>query len=213
MAIGVVKLTLGALSTNCFLVYDKSGRQGIIVDPSDSGEFITKELTEKEIIPIAIVATHGHFDHILAGTHLALTLKIPFEMNKKDEFLLDKMQDSSFRFTGNAEDVPPKIGRSLKNGDKIVLGQSSLEVLETPGHTPGSISLYSKEDNLCFSGDLVFSDGSIGRYDFSYSEKDKLLKSVDKILKLPARTKLFCGHGEDTSVSLLRVLLKNRKFV
>jgi len=213
MAIGVIKLTLGALSTNCFIVYDKSGRQGIIVDPSDSGEFITKELSEKEIKPIVIVATHGHFDHILAATHLTLTLKISFEMSKKDEFLLEKMQDSSFRFTGNAEDIPPKIGKSLKNGDKIVFGQSSLEVLETPGHTPGGISLYSKEDNLCFSGDLVFSDGSIGRYDFSYSEREKLIKSIKKILKLPARTKIFCGHGEDTSVSFLRVLLKKRKFV
>ena len=213
MGLTVITLTLGPLQSNCYLAFDKGSRGAIIIDPGDAPDYILQEIGRRELKPLAIVATHGHFDHILAATHLMLALDIPFLMNKRDEFLLARMISSSKLATGVGEDLPPIITKYLKNGDKIKIGNSFFSVLATPGHTPGSVSLYSMKGSLVFVGDLVFSDGSIGRYDFRYSEKDNLLNSLRKILKLPSETKVYSGHGEDSSIGALRVLLKNSNFV
>lgn len=190
----ILSFKLGQLQTNSYIVADEESREAIVIDPADSGEFLTQKISENEYNPKAIVATHGHFDHILAATYLRLTLKIPFLVNKRDVFLVERMQESAKHFTGADPGPNPTVDQYLEDGQKIELGNLSVVVISTPGHTPGSVSLFA--ENACFVGDLIFPGGGVGRIDFSYSSRENLEESVNKILSLPADTILYPGHGE-----------------
>jgi hydroxyacylglutathione hydrolase len=178
-------LVVGQMATNCYLV------DTIIIDPGDDAEYILSHLTTR---PSLIIATHGHFDHIMAAFALQQALKIPFLMHKQDAFLLKKMQQAARHFLNIATDPPPRISRFIRDGEKI----GDLSVLHTPGHTPGSISLVG--DGVVFSGDAIFADGAVGRTDHEYSDTSALSRSIQKILSLPPRTKIFSGHGHISSV-------------
>lgn len=192
-------LVLGQLQTNCYLVWDEKSTETIIIDPADEGSYIGQKIIDLKLKPKFIVATHGHFDHILGATELALAFNLPFLMNDQDEFLLQKNQASVKYFLGFNADPPPKISKTLKEGNFLVIGRDKLEVIETPGHTPGSICLYSK--GVLFSGDTLFKNG-IGRTDFSYSSHADLLSSIkEKLLILPPETLIYPGHGEETTVN------------
>jgi hydroxyacylglutathione hydrolase len=208
MALVVKSFSLGQLGANCYIIFDKLTHEGIILDPGDEGDFIFQELEKYEVRVLSIVASHGHFDHILAASHLQLVLNTAFLMNKKDEFLLERMAKSSSYFTGIASDLPPIITQPLTSRSYIKLGKEKLRVIETPGHTPGSISLYSSRSSVIFVGDLIFSDGSIGRYDFEYSSKPLMIKNIKKVLRLPKTTTVYSGHGDSSTLGSLKKLSK-----
>lgn len=192
----IKSFTLGELQTNCYLVYDQETKEAVIIDPADDANFIEEEILRLNLLPKYIIATHGHFDHILAAWEIQLAFNIPFLINEKDLFLLKNMQKSAVRWLDRKiiEKAPNDIV-FLKNHEKILFGSLNLEVIHTPGHTPGSICLYSKENRLLFSGDTVFSDG-IGRSDLSYSSKENILSSIKLIIKYPPNTVIYPGHGE-----------------
>ncbi|MBI4153628.1 MBL fold metallo-hydrolase [Candidatus Woesebacteria bacterium] len=188
----VKRLIVGSFSSNCYLVFDEKSKETLIVDPGDEAEFISRVILEEGLTPLKIIATHGHFDHLMAATELKLAFGIPLLANKKDSFLLSRMPETL---------LPLKIDLNIKGGDKIRLGMYVFEVLETPGHTPGSICLYSRENKVAFVGDLVFKGGGIGRYDFAYSDRRKLNQSIKKILKrFHKDTIIYSGHGEEFAV-------------
>jgi len=194
----VETLIVGSLSTNCYLYYSKS-KDCIIIDPGDDAEYIIDTITRLSLKPRAIIATHGHFDHILAVEQLKQIFKIPFYCSIKDKFLTKSMRQRASRWLSRKiYEISPDIDIDFK--DVISLGEISFEVISTPGHTPGSICLYSKKENLLFSGDTIFAKGYIGRYDFSYSDKLQLEKSIHLILQLTGETKIYPGHGEETYV-------------
>jgi len=193
-------LVVGAMKTNCFIVYDDQTKEAIVIDPGDDGEYIAGFLQKLDLDAKAVLATHGHFDHNLAAFYLKVTLNCPYLISERDEFLLKNMQASAKHFLHINPDPPPKPDAYLKNGRKISVGKSFFEVVETPGHTPGSISLYNPEEEVVFVGDLIFKNGAVGRYDFSYSNKSELVKSIDRIMVKPSETAIFSGHGEATSV-------------
>lgn len=196
MSLKVITLPLGLLSTNCYLVIDQDTSEAVIVDPADAGEFIASKCQVEGIEPKLILATHGHFDHILSATEIKLAFKVPFFINKKDNFLVENMQKSAEFFLGrNIVDPPPHIDGNLVEGDKIKIGNTQLTVLEAPGHTPGSICLYGEKENSLFVGDCIFAGGGAGRTDFSYSNYDNLVWSISKIFKLPSTTIIYPGHG------------------
>lgn len=194
----VMSFSLGELSTNCYIVVDKKSAEAVIIDPADAGEFLVQKVLEKELKVKMIIATHGHFDHILAATYLQLALKVPFLIHKEDEFLLDRMQDSAIHFLGTDPGPKPTISANLKDGDSVSVGDISLDVIHTPGHTPGSISLLT--GGKIFVGDLLFASGGVGRTDFKYSNNEKLKRSIKKILSFPKETMLLSGHGGPTLV-------------
>jgi glyoxylase-like metal-dependent hydrolase (beta-lactamase superfamily II) len=169
------------MATNCYIA------GGMIVDPGDDAEYIISHLTVK---PTMIVATHGHFDHIMAAYALQRAYNIPFYIHEDDIFLLGRMQSSAKHFLGLKEVDPPPVPSKIKD----------LPFIHTPGHTPGSVCLYFKEDNVLFSGDTIFAGGAVGRTDFSYSDKTALTRSVQIILSLPQDTRILPGHGEQTTV-------------
>lgn len=191
-------LIVGNLSTNCYLYYSKS-KDCIIIDPGDDAEYIIDSITRLSLNPLAIIATHGHFDHILAVDQLKQTYKIPFCCSIKDDFLAKSMKQRAGRWLSRKiYEISPKIDINL---EKIFsVSDISLKILSTPGHTPGSVCLYLKKENIIFSGDTIFANGSIGRYDFSYSNKLQLEKSIHLILQLTSETKIYPGHGEKTNV-------------
>lgn len=198
-------LKVGQLQTNCYLII--SGGEVLIIDPGDDADYIQRIIADEPVEPKMIVATHGHYDHVLAVTELKLAYKIPFLMHKEDEFLLKRMRSSAAHFGRIKTDPPPKIDKYLKENDQLTINDRPLTIIATSGHTPGSISLYSKEAKVVFVGDVMFAGGGIGRTDFAYSDQPLLLKSINKLLKLPRDIKVYCGHGEETIIRDLRKYL------
>jgi len=190
-------LVIGQLQTNCYLAWNDDSREAVIIDPADEGDFIIGKVRDKNLIPKFILVTHGHFDHVLAVLELKLAFNIPFLMNERDKFLLKRSQNSALYFSKISADPTPDPDRDLQEGQEIHFGKESLKVIETPGHTPGGISLYS--EGILFSGDTLFADG-IGRTDLSYSSDKDLQTSLHKIFKLPDNTIVYPGHGLATSI-------------
>jgi len=187
---------IGELQTNCYLVFDKESKAAVIIDPADDANFIEEQILSLKLIPKYIIATHGHFDHLLAAWELQLAFNIPFLIHRRDLFLLEKMQKSGSKWLDRKiiEKVPENIVY-IKDNEKIKFGREFLQIIHTPGHTPGSICLYSRKNHLLLSGDTLFSD-SVGRTDLSYSSKKDLNASLKKIFSLPSQINVFPGHGE-----------------
>jgi len=197
--LNVKTLTVGEMAENCHLVFDKNFKETVIIDPGDEADYIEKVINDLELTPTLIVATHGHLDHVMAVFELKLAYQIPFYMNSKDDFLLQRLPATAKHF-GKVEAFPVSIDKNLAEADVLKIGGRPFFVIETPGHTPGSITLVSQEAKIAFVGDLM-SEGAIGRTDFSYSSKEKLTASLSKIAKLPPDTKIFPGHGANFTLS------------
>lgn len=175
---------------NCYLFFDPQTRDCAIIDPGDEGDFITEEILRLQLKPVCIILTHGHFDHCLACLELKLNFNLPIYLNPQDVFLYQNAAKSAARFSSAPPlKLPPS--QSLPNSLKI--GSAMLTVIHTPGHTPGSVCLYSKPH--LFSGDTLFAD-SVGAVDHAYSSAKDLQKSLKTIRKLPSGTECFSGHGE-----------------
>ena len=194
-------LVVGQMKTNCYIIYNNSEDSAIVIDPGDDADYIIGQLNAVGSNPKEIIATHGHFDHNMAAYELQSAYNIPFLISDKDEFLLKKIPMSAKYFVNIKSVKVPKIDKFLKQEKKIEIYDNYFEILEIPGHTPGSVGLYNPIEKILFSGDTIFKDGSIGRYDYSYSNKNNLLKSINRILSLPADTVIYPGHGRETCVS------------
>lgn len=189
------------MQENCYLLIEDGAKQAIVIDPGDDSEYITDTLVRLAVQPTAIIATHGHFDHVMAAFALQHTFSVPFYANPKDQFLLDHMEESAKHFLGVPHTDPsPAITHELHQGTIVHLGDTTLLAFETGGHTPGSLSLVTHDRKMVFVGDLIFRDGGVGRTDFSYSDKKTLRESVHKILAFPDETILYPGHGMPTTV-------------
>ncbi|MFC1727484.1 MBL fold metallo-hydrolase [Patescibacteria group bacterium] len=208
----IEKLIVGQLQANCYLVWDESSQEGIIIDPGDSPDFILNKIRDLGIRPKMIVATHGHFDHLLAVNPLKIRFQIPFLLHKNDYFLVERMNKSAQYFLGNNLNFspPPDVDRFIEEGDKIEFGSEKLKVIETPGHSPGGVALYSKEEGqgLIFSGDTLFKQG-VGRTDFSYASLNELKESLEKLFKLPGGTIVYSGHGSETTIGEEKKVLES----
>lgn len=195
--ITIKRLEVGQMQENCYLVWGTSTKEAIIIDPGDDADYIISILQSNELIPQAIIATHGHFDHTMAVLELKLAFNIPFYLHKDDEFLVSRVESTAKHFVNFDPGPPPKVDVYLKNNSSLIIGDININVIHTPGHTPGGVCLYMKEEKVAFVGDLVFSDGYVGRTDFSYSDKTALAESINKIKSLPKGTTLYPGHGEE----------------
>jgi hydroxyacylglutathione hydrolase len=194
-------LTVGQMAANCYLVQDRASGEILIIDPGEDANYIAEHVMRLQGKPVAVLATHGHFDHILGARELQLTFDIPFRIHTKDTFLVARMQETAAHFLGRTViESPPVVDSTFSDMEKILLGESELMVLETPGHTPGSVCFKSDKENCMFTGDTIFAQGGVGRTDFSYSEPLKLSVSLDRILEHPSQMRLLPGHGEETTV-------------
>lgn len=193
----VIKFLLGQFQSNCYLLTKEN--ECLIIDPGDSGDFILEEIQRRKLTPVAILATHGHFDHIMAVGEIQLSFNVPFYIFKEDLFLIKRLKETAKYYLKFDPDlVPPKLIKELHPGS-MVIDKFTFDVIKTPGHTPGSACFYFKNRNIIFTGDTLFKD-AIGRYDFSYSSRESLKHSLTRICLLPAETIVYAGHGEDTTI-------------
>ena len=154
MSLKVKVYHVGQMVTNCCLVFDDNSKEVVIIDPGDDAEFIADEVKKHQLKPEAIIATHGHFDHIMAVSELKLMYKIPFLVSKEDEFLVKKMKESAWYFIRVSTGPIPKVDRYIKEGDEIKIGEEKIKVIDLPGHSPGGVCLYSKK--ICKNKKLRF---------------------------------------------------------
>lgn len=196
----IVKIPVGQMQANCYVVIEHKSKKSLIIDPGDAPDYIKSVITKEKLIPEVIIATHGHFDHIMGILDLQLSFNIPFLAHKKDEFLIERMGESSKFFLSYDPGPSPKPTMYVKKGHTVDLGSISFNVLETPGHTPGSIALYDPYEHVLFTGDTIFSKGGVGRTDFSYSNEKELKNSIQTLLRQPPQTLLLPGHGETSTI-------------
>lgn len=193
----IEKLVVGQLQSNCYLVWDEKTKETIIIDPADDADYIIRRIQDLKLKPKLILATHGHFDHVLAIPELKLAFGIPFWLHQADLFLLKRSRETARFFTQQEADPPLMPNKFIKENDKIKFGKEKLEVIETPGHSPGGVSFLGR--GVVFGGDTLFNQG-IGRYDFSYASRKDLFNSIKKLFKLPDETIVYPGHGPETTI-------------
>ena len=187
----VKTITVGPLSTNCYIVYD--GNLGIVIDPGDEGERIFYEIQSLNIDVSHIVLTHAHFDHMGAVDYLKDRINAVIAIGEFENEGYKK-QPSMFSFAQTPVN-PPDI--NLSDGSVINSGNISLKVMHTPGHTVGGITLIG--DSFAICGDTIFCE-SVRRTDLPGGNFNTELDSIAKILELPGDTILYCGHGPSTTV-------------
>lgn len=188
---------VGALETNCYLVYCPETYECAVVDPGAEAEKIFPLIAEKGLHPIVILNTHGHVDHIGANKDIKDRFNIPLSIHSSDSAMLESVHLLELGFLLGAK-ASPSADNFLKDGDKIKIGKSFLRVIHTPGHSPGSVSFLG--DSFLLSGDTLFY-GGVGRTDLPGGSWDTLVSTIkNKILTMPEETTILPGHGPPTTV-------------
>lgn len=201
--ITINSLVFNPFQVNCYILSDES-KDCIIIDAgcNDMKEenMLSDFLKKHSYKPVFHITTHCHIDHVLGSAFVKNTYNIPILANMEDAFLLNATKDSGILF-GIDVKQPPSIDKYVKEGENIDFGNSSLTVFHVPGHSPGSIVLYSKDNNFLITGDVLFK-GSIGRSDLPGGNMETLISGIkEKLLILPDDTLVYPGHGPLTTIS------------
>jgi hydroxyacylglutathione hydrolase len=189
-------LVVGRLQTNCYIL--ESRAEAIVVDPGDEPERIIRLIKDLTVTTTHILATHAHFDHVLAVDGVRSVFKTPFLIHKDDSPILESMQTSARQFTRFEAQKPPKVDRFVRDDETLKLGSETIRVIHTPGHSPGSISLSG--DGYVLTGDALFNQ-SIGRTDLPGGDFQTLVDSItNRLFKLNDETIVYPGHGPETNI-------------
>ena len=191
--------TVGMVGTNCYRVYREDLKRAVIVDPGDNGAHILNTCRECGIIPEAVVLTHGHFDHILAVEEIRRAFKeITVYAAEKEAKLLGDPRLNLTASYGTGVTLSPD--HLVKDGDILELAGFKWQVIETPGHTEGSVCLWIKEEEVLISGDTLFAE-SLGRTDFPTGSSADIIRSIkERLFVLPDDTMVYPGHGDPTTI-------------
>ncbi len=200
----VEHLAVGPVQTNCYLAINKETKEAIIIDPGDDADRIGMRLMQLEAKPVAILLTHGHFDHAGAAKTLAAQYDILVYAHEKEaETLEDSRMNLSGPLAGGATTYHVDV--FLKDEQELTLAGLHIRVLFTPGHTPGGCCYYFPREDVLFSGDSLFC-GSVGRTDFPGGSMRTLVDSVrNKLMSLPENTIVYPGHDIETTIEQERM--------
>ena len=192
-------MVVGPVSTNCYFLINDELKEAAIVDPGDQPERIKAFVAKEGLKPVAILLTHGHFDHMMAAEAIKAEYKIPvYACAKEKELLNSSRKNLSYGFIRTDYTMDADI--YCKEGDEFSIAGCTVKVLETPGHTKGGCCYYIASENIVFTGDTLFCQ-SIGRTDFEGGSYPEICKSIkEKLFVLPDETICYCGHGEGTSI-------------
>ena len=192
-------LPVGMLQCNCSIFGDEQSREAMVVDPGDDVARILEVVERHGLTVKAIVITHAHIDHIGGAQKLKQATGAPVYMNPNDAEL-QEMLDVQAGWLGMRPPEPVEIDAPARDGDKLLVGATEFHVLETPGHTQGSISLWIPSEHKLVAGDTLFRE-SIGRTDLPGGDGRLILQSIrGKLLELPEETVVIPGHGEMTTI-------------
>lgn len=194
----IENLVLGPVSTNCYFIINEETKETIIVDPADKPERISAKISGEQLMPVAILLTHGHFDHIMAVEELGKMYSIPYYIHEQEVDLLESPKlNGAFMVRSN---ISAKRDKVFSDKEVLTLGGINFEVIHTPGHTAGSSCFYLSEEKAVFSGDTLFFE-SVGRTDLPTGNHVVILNSLhEKLFELPEETKVYPGHGMTTTI-------------
>lgn len=192
-------LPVGMLQCNCSIFGDEQTREAIVVDPGDDIENITAVLEKHTLAVKSIVITHAHIDHVAGAHKLRAITGAPVYMNENDRELLNAL-DVQATWLGIEAPPPTKVDLAAADGTVLRLGQVNFEIIETPGHTQGSVSVWIPQENKLVAGDTLFRD-SIGRTDLPGGNTRQILSSIKtRLLPLPDDAVVVPGHGPITTI-------------
>ncbi len=194
----ILQMRLGMIQTNVYVAVHEDTGECVIVDPADSANVIAQQLSARSLKPVAILLTHGHFDHIGAVDDLRDLYSIPVLALREEQHLLaDPEENLSDNYGMN---LSIQADEWLTDGQELTLAGEKFTVIATPGHTEGGACYYLPERDVLFSGDTLFCC-SIGRTDFPTGSSSALVTSLrEKLLVLPESTVVYPGHNEATSI-------------
>lgn len=198
------KVIVGPLQTNCYIVACGETKEGVIIDPGDEPSRIAAVVNYHGVKVKALIATHGHFDHVMAVEKLKEQYGAPFLVGRCEEEIVRHAKHQALFFGFVASSVPQP-DELLDDGQEVEVGKLKLCVMSAPGHSPGHIALLV--DEHVFSGDIVFENG-FGRTDFPGGSYEDLVKTIkERIFKLPPETVIHPGHGREFTVAEARLML------
>lgn len=194
----VACITVGAFQENCYLYACPQTLEAVIIDPGDEAERILARIRELRFIPRYIINTHGHIDHVCAIDEVSAVYPVPLAIHPDDVFMYTD-EEAARMFGRQSPLVKRQPDILLHEGDTITFGTLTLEVLHTPGHTPGGICLVSRP-YCVFSGDTLFRR-SIGRTDLRGGNYEQIIASIrEKLYTLDDDLAVFPGHGDPTTI-------------
>ncbi len=192
------KCILGPVMTNCYFLKNKETGELLIVDPADQPRGIIDKIKEMQAKPVGILLTHGHYDHILAVEDIKKEYGIPVYASAMERETLEKPMVNLSAFQGKAYSLKADV--QLSDLEVFEAAGFSIQVIYTPGHTAGSCCYYLKEENVLFSGDMLF-HGSVGRTDLPGGSTADIVKSLHRLLEsLPEETEVYPGHDIATTI-------------
>ena len=193
---------VGPLQCNCTILGDPETGEAIVIDPGDEPMKVLKRLSTHGLKPKAILITHTHLDHVGGNHEVREKTGAKVMLHEKDLPLYDNLKMQA-QMIGLATPVRGAVDEHIHQGDVIPFGGKgdSIQVLHTPGHTPGSCSFFLGSRSLLFSGDTLFA-GSVGRTDLWGGDFDTEIRSIrERLLPLPDETRVIAGHGPDTTIA------------
>lgn len=204
MKIHVQPFTFNPFQENTYVLYTDHA-DAVIVDPGcyerHEEQDLIEFIAEKGLKIHALLNTHAHIDHVLGNQFVVEKFKVPFYLHPMDEPTLNAVSNYSHVYGFSNYKVSPQPTNQLTHGDKLQFGTLELDVLFTPGHAPGHVVFYNKENNFVINGDVLF-NGSFGRVDLPGGDIEILKKSIYEIMfKLPEETEVYCGHGPKTTIA------------
>ncbi len=202
MSLYIESFEIGPFPNNLYLLIDQKSREVVVIDPSiDSDTAIARiqELEKEGITLKAIWNTHGHLDHVYDNERWKELFHVPISMHQDDVFLLEHLREQAI-WLGLPQVNPVNPDLFFEDGQTVSIGQHTAQVLHTPGHSPGSVSLYFADEKIVFVGDVLFR-GSVGRTDLPGCSSAQLQESLKRLATLPPDTRVFTGHGEETTIA------------
>ena len=201
--IKIQTFTFNPFQENTYLLYDET-KECIIIDPGcyekAEQELLKNFVEENKLKPVKLINTHCHIDHVLGNKFVADTWGLNLEIHELDLPLLHSVKDYCNAYGFNQYEESPEPSNFLKEGEQVRFGNSFLDILFTPGHAPGHITLHSPEQKFVISGDVLF-QMSIGRTDLPGGDYDTLINSIKTVLlSLSKETQVFSGHGPSTNI-------------
>ncbi len=195
----VTLLFPGSFAANCYLLEDNG--EVVIIDPSASAASILRKVQEMGAKPTAILLTHGHFDHIMSiDTLRQYCPDLPVYIHEGDAPMLSDGQKNGFSLFFDQDKTYNPADKLLKAGDIIKVGDATLEVIHTPGHSPGSVCYLCREDGILITGDTLFAD-NIGRCDLWGGSHTTIMESLKRLRGLDGSLTIYPGHGNDNKLS------------
>ena len=199
----VKRFVFNMIEENTYILWDDSLECVII----DCGAFYEEErqtivnfIKDNNLKPVHLLATHAHLDHNFGINTINDAFGLLPEVSEKDAPALRSLKEQAQNMFGMQLNYDfPAVGNTFKTGETIKFGQHELAIINTPGHTPGGVTFYCKEENIAFTGDTLFR-GSVGRTDFEGGSMFQLISSLRELSQLPDNTVVYSGHGEQTTI-------------